>query len=125
MLSASRAQRAGNRGMRAMIKEFSVELSAEDGKAIGAIADRRALHPDVEPGRKTFAFDEHALIAVSNGDFERFLWSAFDRVEERDGIITLAKGTSLVFYLPVSKLRDPEIRRSIWDFVSGRVGLHG
>ena len=45
--------------------------------------------------------------------------------EEKDGVITLAKGSGLVFYLPVSKLQDPEIRRAIWDFVSGRVGLNG
>jgi len=108
-----------------MIKEFSIELTAEDGQAIrNAVAANAVLHPDVQPGRKTFAFDEKALIAISNGDFERFLWSAFDRIEERDGIITLARGTDLVFYLPVAKLQDPEIRRSIWDFVSGRVRLH-
>jgi len=108
-----------------MIKEFSVEITADDSRAIAGMLAEDVVHPDVTPGRKTFAFDQNALIAISNGDFERFLWSAFDRVEERDGIITLAKGTSLVFYLPVSKLQDPEIRRSIWDFVSGRVGLNG
>lgn len=108
-----------------MIKEFSVELTAADGDAIRGIAAAAAIHPDVAPGRKTFAFDEKALVAISNGDFERFLWSAFDRVEERGGVITLARGTDLVFYLPVDKLKDPEIRRAIWDFVSGRVRLNG
>lgn len=108
-----------------MIKEFSVELTAEDSRALSGMLAEKAVHPDVKPGRKTFAFDQNALVAISNGDFERFLWSAFDRVEERDGIITPAKGTSLVFCLPVSKLQNPEIRRSIWDFVSGRVGLNG
>jgi len=108
-----------------MIKEFTVELTAEDGEAISRLANVQALHPDVAPGRKTFAFDEKALIAISNGDFERFLWTAFDRVEEKAGVITLAKGTDLVFYLPVAKLQDADIRRAIWDFVSGRVGLNG
>lgn len=110
-----------------MIKEFSVELTQDDAGAIrraAAFAPRGArIHPDVKPGRKTFAFDEKALVAVSNGDFERFMWSAFDRVDEHDGIITLAKGDDVVFYLPVLKLQDPDIRRAIWDFVSGRVGL--
>lgn len=111
-----------------VIKEFSIELTAADGQAIcnalGAEGGVPSLHPDVNPGRKTFAFDENALVAISGGDFERFVWTAFDRVEERSGIITLARGTDLVFYLPVAKLQDPEIRRAIWDFVSGRVGLN-
>lgn len=110
-----------------MIKEFSVELTQDDAGAIRRAAaylpEGAVLHPDVQPGRKTFSFDEKALVAVSNGDFERFLWSAFDRVEQHDGIITLGKGSDLVFYLPVLKLQDPDIRRAIWDFVSGRVGL--
>ncbi len=109
-----------------MIKEFSVELTQDDAGAIFAAAtlpEGAILRPDVKPGRKTFSFDEKALVAVSNGDFERFLWSAFDRVDEHDGIITLCKGSDLVFYLPVAKLQDPDIRRAIWDFVSGRVGL--
>jgi hypothetical protein len=102
-----------------MIKEFTVELTADDGKAI-----RAAGAPFVKPGRKTFAFDEDALIAVADGDFTRFLWTAFDRVEERDGVVTLAKGADCVFYLPVGKLQDPEIRRAIWDFVTGRLALN-
>lgn len=107
-----------------MIKEFSVELTADEGKAIAAtVAGAARVYPDVRAGRKTFGFDQKALTAISGGDFERFLWTAFDRVEERDGIITLAKGTDLVFYLPVAKLRDQDIRRSIYDFVTGRVGL--
>lgn len=111
-----------------MIREFSVELTQQDTAAIGdtlAANDHMAVYPDLKAGRKTFSFDQNALIAISDGDFERFLWSAFDRVEERDGIITLAQGSGLMFYLPVSKLQDPEIRRAIWDFVSGRVGLNG
>jgi hypothetical protein len=109
-----------------MIKEFSVELTKEDSLAIrDVVQEQGEVHVDLTPGRKTFAFDNDALIAISNGDFERFLWTAFDRVEEKGGLITLAKGTDLVFYLPVSKLQDPEIRRSIWDFVTGRVGLNG
>lgn len=107
-----------------MIKEFSVELTADEGRAIeAAVGGAARVYPDVRAGRKTFAFDQKALTAISGGDFERFLWTAFDRVEERDGIITLAKGTDLVLYLPVVKLRDQDIRRSIYDFVTGRVGL--
>lgn len=110
-------------GQSIMIKEFSVELTAEDGDAIRGLAATAAIHPDVAPGRKTFAFDDNALVAISGGDFERFLWTAFDRVEEQNGVITLARGSDLVFYLPVAKLKDPDIRRAIWDFVTGRVGL--
>jgi hypothetical protein len=110
-----------------MIKEFSVDITAADARRIEmAVADTGgAVFPDTQPGRKTFAFDETALIAISGGDFERFLWTAFDRVEERDGIITLSRGSGVTFYLPVAKLMDPEIRRAIWDFVTGRVGLNG
>ena len=109
-----------------LIKEFSVDITPDDARRIEvAVASGAAVVPDTQPGRKTFAFDENALIAISGGDFERFLWTAFDRVEERDGIITLSKGTNVTFYLPVAKLKDPEIRRSIWDFVTGRVGLNG
>lgn len=109
-----------------MIKEFTVELTADDGSAIReAVAATAPLHPDISPGRKTFAFNDTALIAISNGDFECFLWSTFDRVEERGGTITLAKGDKLVFVLPVAKLEDAEVRRAIFDFVSGRVALNG
>lgn len=112
-----------------MIREFSIELTTEDAATIsGALGQpetpARALFPEPTPGRKTFAFDQDALVVLADGDFDRFLWAAFDRVEERDGVITLAKGTNLVFYLPVAKLQDPEIRRAIWDFVTARVGLH-
>jgi len=108
-----------------MIKEFTVELTADDGSAIrDAVSARCPLHPDMSPGRKTFAFNDTALIAISNGDFECFLWTAFDRVEERSDVITLAKGDNLLFVLPVAKLGDQETRRAIFDFVSGRVGLH-
>lgn len=109
-----------------MIREFTVDLTEEEAVAIGrSVCGAGAIRPELTPGRKTFAFDADALIAISGGDFERFLWSAFDRVEEKNGVITLAKGRDLVFYLPVAKLQDPEIRRAIWDFVSGRVGLNG
>lgn len=108
-----------------MIKEFSVDILPEDARRIEVAVGSATPVPDTQPGRKTFAFDEYALIAISGGDFERFLWTAFDRVEERDGIITLSKGTGVTFYLPVAKLKDPEIRRAIWDFVTGRVGLNG
>ena len=108
-----------------MIKEFSVDMTADDGRAIAGVLPEGSarVYPDLKPGRKTFAFDQKALTAIYGGDFERFLWTAFDRVEERDGVITLAKGADLVFYLPVAKLQDPEIRRAVYDFVTGRVGL--
>jgi hypothetical protein len=109
-----------------MIKEFTVELTADDEIAIReALPACPSVHPDFHPGRKTFAFNDAALIAISNGDFECFLWTAFDRVEERGGVITLARGNDLLFYLPVAKLESPEIRRAIFDYVTGRVGLHG
>jgi hypothetical protein len=109
-----------------MIKEFTVELTADDGSAIrGALSSSLSVHPDISPGRKTFAFNDTALMAISNGDFECFLWSAFDRVEERGGIITLGRGDNLVFVLPVAKLEDQETRRAIFDFVSGRIALAG
>lgn len=109
-----------------MIKEFTVELSADDEAAIrSALPACPSIHPEFHPGKKTFAFNEAALISICDGDFECFLWTAFDRVEQRGGIITLAKGDDLVFYLPVAKLEDPEIRRAVWDFVTGRIALNG
>ncbi|WP_311028926.1 hypothetical protein [Mesorhizobium koreense] len=109
-----------------MIKEFTVELSAEDEIAIReALSACPSIHPEFHPGRKTFAFNDAALMAICNGDFECFLWSAFDRVEERGDVIALSKGNDLVFYLPVAKLDDPQIRRAIFDYVTGRVGLNG
>jgi hypothetical protein len=109
-----------------MIKEFTVELSADDEIAIRATLPAcRSVHPEFHPGRKTFAFNEAALMAICNGDFECFLWSAFDRVEERGDVIALSRGSDLIFYLPVAKLNDPQIRRAIFDYVTGRVGLNG
>ena len=64
-------------------------------------------------------------MAISDGFSSAFLRSAFDRIEERGGIITLARGTDLVFYIPVAKFQDPAIVRAIRDFVSGCVALNG
>jgi hypothetical protein len=109
-----------------MIKEFTVELSADDEIAIReALSSCSSVRPEFSPGRKTFAFNDAALMSICNGDFECFLWSAFDRVEERGDVIALTRGNDLVFYLPVAKLEDPQIRRAIFDYVTGRVGLHG
>lgn len=108
-----------------MIKEFTVELSSDEASEIGSLVAGAAVYPPATPGRKTFAFEEDALVAICDGDFERFLWTAFDRVERNGDVITLGKGDAFVFYLPVAKLQDPDIRRSIWDFVTGRVGLNG
>jgi hypothetical protein len=109
-----------------MIKEFTVELSAEDEIAIReTLSACPSIHPEFRPGRKTFAFNDAALMSICNGDFECFLWSAFDRVEERGGVIALSRGNDLVFYLPVAKLDDPHVRRAIFDYVTGRIGLSG
>lgn len=112
-----------------MIREFSVELTQDDARMIGYALAKEAANentvPPIKPGRKTFAFDQNALMVVADGDFNRFLWAAFDRVEERDGIICLAKGKDVTFFLPVTKLHDPEIRRAIWNFVTERVALNG
>jgi hypothetical protein len=109
-----------------MIKEFTVELSADDEIAIReTLSACRSIHPEFHPGRKTFAFNDAALMSICNGDFECFLWSAFDRVEERGDVITLSRGDDLVFYLPVAKLEDPQVRRAIFDYVTGRIGLSG
>jgi hypothetical protein len=108
-----------------MIKEFTVELSADDEIAIRQTFSACAsIHPEFHPGRKTFAFNDAALMSICNGDFECFLWSAFDRVEERGDVIVLAKGEDLVFYLPVAKLDDPQIRRAVFDYVTGRIRLN-
>lgn len=109
-----------------MIKEFTVELSVDDEIAIREkLLPCRSIHPEFHPGKKTFAFNDAALMSICNGDFECFLWSAFDHVEEKGDVITLSKGSDLVFYLPVAKLADPQIRRAIFDYVTGRVGLNG
>lgn len=109
-----------------MIRQFTVELTAADEDDIrGAIAGGASIKPDPHPGKKTFAFNETALMAISDGNFECFLWSAFDRVEERGGVITLARGADLVFCLPVAKMEDPAIRRAIREFVAGRVASTG
>ena len=108
-----------------MIREFSVELSENDQNAIAEEAVARRVFPEAKPGRKTFAFDEKALTAIAGDSFERFLWTAFDRVEEKSGAIILANDNGVSFYLPLGKLQDPAIRRSIYDFVTGRVALNG
>mgnify|MGYP003446351757 CR=1 FL=1 len=107
-----------------MIREFSVELSDNDQRVIAQEALKRPVFPEAKPGRKTFAFDENALTAIAGDSFERFLWSAFDRVEEKSGAIILANDNGVSFYLPLDKLQDPAIRRTIYDFVSGRVALN-
>ncbi len=90
-----------------MIKEFTVELTTDEADAIGGLVAGAAVYPPATPGRKTFAFEEDALIAICDGDFERFLWTAFDRVERNGDIITLGKGDAFVFYLPWQSCRTP------------------
>ena len=69
---------------------------------------------------------ERTVLYRALGDsFERFLWSSFDRVEEKGGSLILANNDGVTFYMPVEKLQDPAIRRAIFDFVSGRVAVHG
>jgi hypothetical protein len=108
-----------------MIREFSVELNEKDHQVLAEVAAVRPVFPEPKPGRKTFAFDDKALTAIAGDSFERFLWTAFDRVEEKSGAIILANDNGVSFYLPLDKLQDPAIRRAIYDFVTGRVGLNG
>ncbi len=103
-----------------MIREFSVELNDEDRSRMAAIATGRMV-PDAKPGRKTFAFDDKHLTAIAGDGFERFLWTNFDRVEEKGGSIVLANDNGVTFFLPVDKLQDPLIRQAIFDYVTGRV----
>ncbi|MGB3502098.1 MAG: YcxB family protein [Mesorhizobium sp.] len=103
-----------------MIREYTVDVSADEAGRMSNVLGADA----VRPGLKTFRFDQDAFVAVADGGFERFLWAAFDRVVESDGMIYLAKGAAVKFCLPVAGLRDADIRRAIWDFVSGRVGLN-
>lgn len=108
-----------------MIREFSVELNDQDRQDMARDMPGGHVVPEPKPGRATFAFDENALTAIAGDSFERFLWSSFDRVEEKSGSIILANDDGVSFYLPVGKLQDPAIRRAIYDFVTGRVALNG
>lgn len=108
-----------------MIREFSVELTESDRERLAAAAGQGQLVPNPNPGRKTFSFDDRALTAIAGDSFERFVWSSFDRVEEKDGTIILSSDKGVSFFLPVEKLQDPQIRRAIFDFVTGRVAVHG
>ena len=108
-----------------MIREFTVDFTAADGERLVREMPTAHLVPEPKPGRKTFAFDDRALTAIAGDSFERFLWSSFDRVEEKGGSIVLANNDGVTFYMPVEKLQDPAIRRAIFDYVSGRVGLNG
>ncbi len=103
-----------------MIREFSVEFSDDDRSHMLAQANGRVF-PDAKPGRKTFAFDEKHLTAIAGDSFERFLWSNFDRVEQKGGSIVLANDNGVTFFLPVDKLQDALIRQAIYDYVTGRV----
>lgn len=106
-----------------MIREFSVELTNSDAPRIALCVGDGHIVQDCKPGRKTFAFDDKALTAIAGDSFEKFLWSSFDRVEEKDGSIILARDGGVTFLLPVEKLQDLSIRRAIFDFVTGRVAL--
>jgi hypothetical protein len=108
-----------------MIREFSVELTETDRQRMtDAVAFGRVV-PEPKPGRKTFAFDDKALTAIAGDSFERFLWASFDRIEEKGGSIVLASDKGVSFFLPVEKLQDSQIRRAIFDYVTGRVAVHG
>ena len=108
-----------------MIREFSVELTETEAKRmIDAVSIGRVV-PEPNPGRKTFAFDDKSLTAIAGDSFERFLWASFDRIEENNGSIILASDNGVSFFLPVEKLQDPQIRRAIFDYVTGRVAVHG
>jgi hypothetical protein len=106
-----------------MITEFSVEVTDSDWHRIADGIGAGRVLPDGKPGRKTFAFDDKFLTAIAGDSFERFLWSSFDRIEEVNGAIVLAKDGGVTFFLPVDKLQDPSIRRAIFDYVTGRVAV--
>ncbi|MGB6118140.1 MAG: YcxB family protein [Mesorhizobium sp.] len=106
-----------------MIREYTVDVSADEASRMSNVLGADGAGA-VRPGLKTFRFDQDAFVAVADGGFERFLWAAFDRVVESDGMIYLAKGAAVKFCLPVAGLRDADIRRAIWDFVSDHVGLN-
>lgn len=108
-----------------MIREFSVDMTDAECERLRRELPFAQVIPAPRPGRKTFAFDDQALTAIAGDSFERFLWSSFDRVEEKGGSIILANDNGVTFFMPVEKLQDPAIRRAIFDFVSGRVGLNG
>ena len=108
-----------------MIREFSVELTETDRQRMADAVTAGRVVPEPKPGRKTFAFDDKALTAIAGDSFERFLWASFDRIEEKDGSIVLASDKGVTFFLPVEKLQDPQIRRSIFDYITGRVAVHG
>lgn len=108
-----------------MIREFTVDFTDADRERLAREMPSAHVVPEPKPGRKTFAFDDRALTAIAGDTFERFLWSSFDRVEEKGGSIILANNDGVTFFMPVEKLQDPAIRRAIFDFVSGRVGLNG
>ena len=106
-----------------MIREFSVELTETDRMRMADAITAGRLVPELKPGRKTFAFDDKALTAIAGDSFERFLWASFDRIEEKGGSIVLGSDTGVTFFLPVEKLQDPQIRRAIFDYVTGRVAV--
>lgn len=108
-----------------MIREFSVELTETDRQRMADAVTAGRVVPEPKPGRKTFAFDDKALTAIAGDSFERFLWASFDRIEEKDGSIVLASDKGVTFFLPVEKLQDPQIRRSIFDYITGRVAVLG
>lgn len=107
-----------------MIREFSVELTEIDRQRMADTVTGCRVVPEPKPGRKTFAFDDKALTAIAGDSFERFLWASFDRIEEKSGSIVLASDTGVTFFLPVEKLQDPQVRRAIFDYVTGRVAVH-
>jgi hypothetical protein len=112
-------------GSHMMIREFSVELTETDRRRMADTVTAGRVVPEPKPGRKTFAFDDKALTAIAGDSFERFLWASFDRIVEKGGSIILESDTGVTFFLPVEKLQDPQIRRSIFDYVTGRVAVHG
>ncbi|MGB8817934.1 MAG: hypothetical protein WCC66_08450 [Rhizobiaceae bacterium] len=108
-----------------MIREFSIEITEKDRQRMASFAGQGRIIPDAKPGRKTFTFDDKALTATAGDSFERFLWASFDRIEEKGGSIVLSTDNGVSFVLPIDKLQDPIIRRAIYDFVTGRLAVHG
>jgi hypothetical protein len=88
-----------------VIKEFSVELTESDHIRIADFLGARQVFSATKPGRKTYAFDDKALTATAGDSFERFLWSSFDRVEEKGGSIVLANEGGATFFYPSKSCR--------------------
>ncbi|MGE0501357.1 MAG: hypothetical protein AB7I79_06780 [Rhizobiaceae bacterium] len=97
-------RQAANFGRRADVPRRQAATPAADRRAGRRITPALAGLPNV----------------YAPGDFENFVGAVFDRVEKQDGVLVLASGDNLVFYLPVEKLAEPLMQQAIFNFVAGR-----